>query len=136
MLHLFNVNVAGVARVTEVCGVLRPGNTGGKVGCDWWRAGHVTSCSPLIGQVVNISSLMGSVQTTLDRRATYGATYRCSKAAQVTAVRGECVGGRTVVGNIVLQTIHRFHNRFSQSQRRPLLGVSKFNVYFPWVNTV
>ena len=42
MLHLFNVNVAGVARVTEVCGVLRPGNTGGKVGCDWWRAGHVT----------------------------------------------------------------------------------------------
>ena len=38
MLHLFNVNVAGVARVTEVCGVLRPGNTGGKVGCDWWRA--------------------------------------------------------------------------------------------------
>ena len=49
MLHLFSVNVAGVARVTEVCGVLRPGNTGGKVGCDWWRAGHVTSCSPLIG---------------------------------------------------------------------------------------
>ena len=40
-------------------------------------------------QVVNISSLMGSVQTTLDRRATYGATYRCSKAAQVTA--GESV---------------------------------------------
>ena len=34
------------------------------------------------------------------------------------------------------KTIHRFHNRFSQSQRRPLLGVSKFNVYFPWVNTV
>ena len=38
-------------------------------------------------QVVNISSLMGSVQTTLDRRATYGATYRCSKAAQVTSRR-------------------------------------------------
>ena len=38
MLHLFNVNVAGVARVTEVCGVLRPGNTGGKVSCDWRRA--------------------------------------------------------------------------------------------------
>ena len=114
MLHLFNVNVAGVARVTEVCGVLRPGNTGGKVSCDWWRAGHVTSCSPLIGQVVNISSLMGSVQTTLDRRATYGATYRGSKAAQVIAVRG----GWTVVCNIVLQTIHRFHNRFSQSRRR------------------
>ena len=96
MLHLFNVNVAGVARVTEVCGVLRPGNTGGKVGCDWWRAGHVTSCSPLIGQVVNISSLMGSVQTTLDRRATYGATYRCSKAAQVIR-REECEGGSVIV---------------------------------------
>ena len=64
--------------------------------------GHVTSCSPLIGQVVNISSLMGSVQTTLDRRATYGATYRCSKAAQVTAVRGECEGGRTVVCNCAI----------------------------------
>ena len=43
MLHLFNVNVAGVARVTEVCGVLRPGNTGGKVSCDWWRAAVLIS---------------------------------------------------------------------------------------------
>ena len=59
--------------------------------------GHVTSCSPLIGrQVVNISSLMGSVQTTLDRRATYGATYRCSKAAQVTCME-ECEGGSVIV---------------------------------------
>ena len=24
----------------------------GQVGCDWWRAGHVTTCSPLIGQGV------------------------------------------------------------------------------------
>ena len=45
MLHLFNVNVAGVARVTEVCGVLRPGNTGGKVGCDWWRAELISDWS-------------------------------------------------------------------------------------------
>ena len=21
----------------------------GQVGCDWWRAGHVTTCSPLVG---------------------------------------------------------------------------------------
>ena len=45
MLHLFNVNVAGVARVTEVCGVLRPSNTGGKVGCDWWRAELISDWS-------------------------------------------------------------------------------------------
>ena len=24
----------------------------GQVGCDWWRPGHVTTCSPLIGQGV------------------------------------------------------------------------------------
>ena len=31
---------------------------------------------------------------------------------------------RNHYSRVVLQTIHRFHNRFSQSQRRPLLGPS------------
>ena len=39
--------------------------------------------------MINISSLMGSVQTTLDRSylPSCAATYRCSKAAQVTRRR-------------------------------------------------
>ena len=27
----------------------QPGRPGPQVSCDWWRPGHVTTCSPLIG---------------------------------------------------------------------------------------
>jgi len=59
MLDVFNTNVAGVARVTEACGVLS--ESGGKV--------------------INISSSMGSVATTLNTGSYYATSYRCSKAA-------------------------------------------------------
>jgi len=61
-LKLFNINVIGMARVTQVSGVLRSDNKGGKV--------------------INISSLMGSVGATLKGGSSRGATYRASKAAQ------------------------------------------------------
>merc|ERR1719400_347705 len=62
MLKIFNTNVAGVAKVTEACGVLRPDNTGGRV--------------------LNISSGMGSVSQTLKSGRYNAVSYRCSKAAQ------------------------------------------------------
>eukprot|EP00092_Neocalanus_flemingeri_P019119 GFUD01020710.1.p1 GENE.GFUD01020710.1~~GFUD01020710.1.p1 ORF type:complete len:239 (-),score=51.01 GFUD01020710.1:180-896(-) len=60
MLDVFNTNVAGVAKVTEACGVLT-NNDGGKV--------------------INISSSMGSVSRTLTSKSYYATSYRCSKAA-------------------------------------------------------
>jgi len=62
MLEIFNVNVAGVAKVTEASGVLRPGNKGGKV--------------------VNISSQMGSISGTFKSGKFNAVSYRCSKAGQ------------------------------------------------------
>ena len=62
-LKLFNINVCGVARVTQASGVLRPENKGGKV--------------------INISSKMGSIAATQAGGSARGATYRASKAAQV-----------------------------------------------------
>ena len=62
MLEIFNVNVAGVAKVTEASGVLRAGNKGGKV--------------------VNISSGMGSISLTSKSGRFNAVSYRCSKAAQ------------------------------------------------------
>jgi len=60
MLDIFNTNVAGVARVTEACGVLSNGDG---------------------GKVINISSGMGSVSRTLASGSYYAPSYRCSKAA-------------------------------------------------------
>ena len=60
MLDVFNTNVAGVARVTEACGVLTNGSG---------------------GKVINISSGMGSVERTLTSGSYYATSYRCSKAA-------------------------------------------------------
>jgi len=60
MLDVFNTNVAGVARVTEACGVLTNGDG---------------------GKVINISSGMGSVGRTLASGSYYATSYRCSKAA-------------------------------------------------------
>ena len=62
MLEIFNTNVAGVAKVTEACGVLRAENTGGKI--------------------VNISSGMGSISRTIKSGGYNAVSYRCSKAAQ------------------------------------------------------
>ena len=62
MLEIFNTNVAGVAKVTEACGVLRAENREGKV--------------------LNISSGMGSVSQTLQSGRYNAVSYRCSKAAQ------------------------------------------------------
>merc|ERR1719412_2389609 len=62
MLDIFNTNVAGVAKVTEACGVLRAENTGGKV--------------------LNISSGMGSVSQTIQSGRYNAVSYRCSKAGQ------------------------------------------------------
>ena len=62
MLEIFNTNVAGVAKVTEACGVLRADNSGGKV--------------------LNISSGMGSVSRTIKSGGFTAVSYRCSKAAQ------------------------------------------------------
>ena len=61
-LKLFNINVIGVAKVTQVSGVLRSDNKGGRG--------------------INISSLMGSIGATLKGGSTRGITYRASKAAQ------------------------------------------------------
>merc|ERR1712013_524531 len=60
MLSVFDTNVAGVARVTEACGVLSNGDG---------------------GKVINISSGMGSVGRTLSSGSYYATSYRCSKAA-------------------------------------------------------
>lgn len=60
MLAVFDTNVAGVARVTEACGVLSNGDG---------------------GKVINISSGMGSVGRTLSSGSYYATSYRCSKAA-------------------------------------------------------
>ena len=60
MLAVFDTNVAGVARVTEACGVLSNGDG---------------------GKVINISSSMGSVSRTLSSGSYYATSYRCSKAA-------------------------------------------------------
>ena len=62
MLEIFNTNVAGVAKVTEASGVLRPENKGGKV--------------------VNISSAMGSISQTVQSGRFNAVSYRCSKAGQ------------------------------------------------------
>jgi len=61
-LKLFNINVIGMAKVTQACGVLRSDNKGGKV--------------------INISSRMGSIEATIKGGSSLGATYRASKAAQ------------------------------------------------------
>ena len=64
-LKLFNINVCGVARVTQASGVLRPENKGGKV--------------------INISSKQGSIgslNSSPGIRPSRGATYKASKAAQ------------------------------------------------------
>ena len=60
MLAVFDTNVAGVARVTEACGVLSNGDG---------------------GKVINISSGMGSVGRTLSSGSYYATSYRCPKAA-------------------------------------------------------
>ena len=60
MVAVFDTNVAGVARVTEACGVLSNGDG---------------------GKVINISSGMGSVGRTLSSGSYYATSYRCSKAA-------------------------------------------------------
>ena len=60
MLAVFDTNVAGVARVTEACGVLSNGDG---------------------GKVINISSGMGSVGRTLSSGSYYATSYRCSKTA-------------------------------------------------------
>ena len=62
MLNQFNINVAGVAKVTEVSGVLKDDNKNGRV--------------------INISSQLGSVEITQERGSYYATSYRCSKAAQ------------------------------------------------------
>jgi len=62
MLNVYNINVAGVAKVTEACGVLREDNKSGKV--------------------MNISSLMGSISYAQSHGSYRGPLYRCSKAAQ------------------------------------------------------
>ena len=61
-LKLFNINVIGMAKVTQASGVLRPDNKGGKV--------------------INISSRMGSIEATLEGGYFRCATYSASKAAQ------------------------------------------------------
>ena len=66
MLNQFNINVAGVARVTEVSGVLRDDNNNGRV--------------------INISSRVGSVtmtqaQGSANPNMAMATSYRCSKAA-------------------------------------------------------
>jgi len=60
MMDVFNTNVAGVAKVTECCGIVS--NMKG-------------------GKVLNISSSMGSVGQTLKSGRFYATSYRCSKAA-------------------------------------------------------
>ena len=51
-----------------------------------------------------------------------GALHVAAELLQVVELGGDDhppTGGKF---QLVLQTIHRFHNRFPQSQRRPLLG--------------
>ena len=65
MLNVYNINVAGVAKVTEASGVLRKTNKNGKV--------------------INISSIFGSVAATQSEgcvNTPIAPLYRCSKAAQ------------------------------------------------------
>lgn len=62
MINQYNINVVGVAKVTDASGVLRKENTNGKV--------------------INISSQLGSIAKTQSSGAFRSATYRCSKAAQ------------------------------------------------------